>query len=43
MRRFGFLAEKRMKEEDEKYAESVKQFDKKDDEFRKKRSEYEGL
>lgn len=43
MRRFGFLAEKRMKEEDEKYAESVKQFDKKDDEFRKKRSEYEAM
>ena len=43
MRRFGFLAEKRMKEEDERYAESVKQFDKKDDEFRKKRSEYEAM
>ena len=41
MRRFGFLAEKRMKEEDEKYAESVKRFDKKDYEFRKKCSEYE--
>ena len=43
MRRFGFLAEKRMKEEDERYAESVRQFDKKDDEFRKKRSEYEAM
>ena len=43
MRRFGFLAEKRMKEEGERYAESVKQFDKKDDEFRKKRSEYEAM
>ena len=43
MRRFGFLAEKRMKEEDEKFAESVKQFDKKDYEFRKKCTEYEAM
>ena len=43
LRRYGFLAEKRMKEEDEKYAEAVKGFDKKDEEFRKKRSEFEAL
>lgn len=43
MRRFGFLAEKRMKEEDEKYAEAVKRFDEKDEEFRRKRSEFEAM
>lgn len=43
MRRFGFLAEKRMKEDDEKYAESVKRFDQKDYEFRKKCTEYEAM
>ena len=39
LRRYGFLAEKQMKEENEKYAETVKSFDQKDEEFRKKRSE----
>ena len=43
LRRYGFLAEKQMKEENEKYAETVKSFDQKDEEFRKKRSEYEAM